>query len=128
MTGTVADMGPNTARVYPFVGLAIGYFLLMFFNPVQSALRDGFRCLGRFRRVWLAFAGLGFAYFIFQFATFTPIQTAADLDLSQITSLSDWHWPRFTEVWAETPLPALEGVAGIFDNATTTYPVSVVAA
>src|SRR5439155_25198178 len=28
----------------------------------------------------------------------------------------------------ETPLPALEGVAGIFDNATTTYPLSVVAA
>jgi len=25
-------------------------------------------------------------------------------------------------------LPALEGVAGIFDNATTTYPLSVIAA
>ncbi len=32
------------------------------------------------------------------------------------------------EIWREVPLPALEGVAGIFDNATTTYPLSVVAA
>ena len=32
------------------------------------------------------------------------------------------------EIWREVPLPALEGVAGIFDNATTTYPLSVIAA
>src|SRR5207247_7230618 len=55
-------------------------------------------------------------------------RNSADLDLNQITSLSSWHWPRFVEIWRETPLPALEGVAGIFDNATTTYPLSVVAA
>src|SRR5437773_5268267 len=123
-----AEMLQNAPRLYPFLGLAVGYALLMLFNPVQPALRDGFRCVARFKRVWLAFAVLGFAYFVFQFATFTPIQTAADLDLVQITSLLDWRWPRFTEVWSETPLPALEGVAGIFDNATTTYPVSVIAA
>ena len=123
-----AEMLQNAPRLYPFLGLAVGYALLMLFNPVQPALRDGFRCVARFKRVWLAFAVLGFAYFVFQFATFTPIQTAADLDLGQITSVLDWRWPRFTEVWIETPLPALEGVAGIFDNATTTYPMSVIAA
>src|SRR5258707_8616749 len=32
------------------------------------------------------------------------------------------------EVWREAPLPALEGVAGIFDSATTTYPLSAIAA
>jgi hypothetical protein len=32
------------------------------------------------------------------------------------------------EVWREAPIPALEGVAGIFDNATTTYPLSAIAA
>jgi hypothetical protein len=31
-------------------------------------------------------------------------------------------------MWTQTLLPALEGVAGIFDNATTTYPLSVIAA
>jgi hypothetical protein len=101
---------------------------MMFFNPVRQALVDGFRCIGRFRRIWITFALLGFAYFIFQFATFTPIRSSADVDLSQVTSLPSWHWPTFIEIWRETPLPALEGVAGIFDDATTTYPFSVLAA
>ena len=41
---------------------------------MRLPLRDGFRCLGRFKRIWLTFALLGFGYFVFQFATFTPIQ------------------------------------------------------
>ena len=121
-------MFSSASRVYPLLGLCIGYVLLMFFNPVRLALRDGFRCITRFKRVGVTFVVLGLAYFIFQFVTFTPIQNTADLDLEQIASLANWHWPRFTEIWTETPLPALEGVAGIFDNATTTYPLSIIAA
>lgn len=115
-------------RVYPLLGFCGGYAIVMLFNPVRQALRDGFRCIARFKRIWLTFVLLGFTYSVFQFATFTPIQNSADLDLKQLTSMPSWHWPRFAEVWRETPLPALEGVAGIFDNATTTYPLSVVAA
>jgi hypothetical protein len=121
-------MSPNIPRIYPLLGLCGGYALVMFFNPARQALGDGFRCIGRFKRVWITFALLGFGYFVFQFATFTPIRSSADLDLNQVTSLPSWHWPRFIEIWRETPLPALEGVAGIFDDATTTYPLSVVAA
>jgi hypothetical protein len=91
-------------------------------------LRDGFRCITRFKRVWMTFVLLGLAYSVFQFATFTPIQSLADLDLTQVTSPSSWYWPRLSEVWTEAPLPTLENVAGIFDNATTTYPLSVIAA
>src|SRR5947208_6524329 len=115
-------------RVYPLLGLCGGYAIVMLFNPVREALRDGFRCIARFKRIWLTFVLLGFAYSVFQFSTFTPIQNLADLDLNQVTSLPSWYWPRLAEVWRETPLPALEGVAGIFDNATTTYPLSVIAA
>src|SRR2546425_7463539 len=115
-------------RVYPLLGLCSGYALVMLFNPVRQALGDGFRCIGRYKRIWLTFALLGFGYFLFQFVTFTPIRNFGDLDLNQVISLPTWHWPRFVEIWRETPLPALEGVAGIFDNATTTYPLSVVAA
>ena len=115
-------------RVYPLLGLCGGYAIVMLFNPVREALRDGFRCIARFKRIWLTFVLLGFAYSVFQFATFSPIRNSADLDLNQVTSLPSWYWPRLAEVWRETPLPALEGVAGIFDNATTTYPLSVVAA
>ena len=118
----------SVSRVYPLIGLLGGYALVMSTNPIRLALRDGFRCIGRFKRVWLTFALLGFGYSVFQFATFTPIQRDSDLDLSQVTSLTSWHWPKLIEVWRETPLPALEGVAGLFDNATTTYPLSVIAA
>ena len=118
----------TASRLYPFIGLLSGYIIVLLFNPVRLALRDGFRCLLRYKRVWLTFVLLGFAYFVFQFSTFTPIQSTSDIDLQQITSIASWHWPTFLEVWSEAPLPALEGVAGIFDNATTTYPLSAIAA
>jgi hypothetical protein len=121
-------MWQHLPRLYPLLGLCGGYAIVMIFNPARRALQDGFRCVGRYKRVWIIFALLGFGYFVFQFATFTPIRNWADLDLEQIISLPHWYWPRFHEVWKETPLPALEGVAGLFDNATTTYPLSVVAA
>jgi hypothetical protein len=115
-------------RVYPLLGLCGGYAIVMLFNPVRQALRDGFRCITRFKRVWITFVLLGLAYSVFQFATFTPIQSLADLDLTHVTSPPSWYWPRLSEVWTEVPLPTLENVAGIFDNATTTYPLSVIAA
>src|SRR3954469_21015574 len=115
-------------RIYPLLGLCVGYLIVLFFNPIRLALRDGLRCILRFKRVWLTFALLGFAYSVFQFATFTPLHGMADLDFNQVTAPSTWEWPAFVEVWREVPLPTLEGVAGIFDNATTTYPLSIIAA
>jgi hypothetical protein len=118
----------SVPRIYPLLGVCGGYLLVMFFNPMRLSLRDGLRCIIRFKRVWLTFALLGAAYSVFQFATFTPLQGATELDLNQVASISSWNWPRFSDVWTETPQPTLEGVAGIFDNATTTYPLSVLAA
>jgi hypothetical protein len=118
----------SLAHAYPVLGLCGGYALVMLFNPVRRALGEGFRCLSRYSRIWITFVLLGFAYFIFQFVTFTPVRDWADLDINQIVSLPHWYWPDFAEVSSETPLPVLEGVAGIFDNATTTYPLSVLAA
>lgn len=115
-------------RIYPLLGFCGGYLLVMFFNPIRLSLRDGLRCILRFKRIWLTFALLGAAYSVFQFTTFTPLQSATDLDLNQVATVSSWNWPRFVEIWRDTPLPTLEGVAGIFDNATTTYPLSVIAA
>src|ERR1700756_1225785 len=108
-------MFTGLSPVYPLVGFLSGYIIVLLFNPVRLALRDGFRCLVRYKRTWLTFVLLGFAYFVFQFTTFTPIQSTSDFDLSQLLSMSSWHWPTFVEIWNEAPLPALEGVAGIFD-------------
>ncbi len=117
----------NVPRIYPLLGFGVGYLLLLFFNPIRLALRDGLRCILRFKRIWLTFVVLGLAYSIFQFATFT-FERSADFDPAQVGSIGSWAWPGLREVWQQTLLPALEGVAGIFDNATTTYPLSVVAA
>jgi hypothetical protein len=121
-------MGANIPRIYPWLGLLAGYGIVLFFNPIRVALRDGLRCILRFKRVWLTFVLLGFAYFVFQFSTFTPVHAMAELDFSQVTAPGTWEWPSFVEIWRDVPLPMLEGVAGIFDNATTTYPLSILAA
>ena len=121
-------MVSSLPRLYPLLGFCGGYVIVMLFNPVRQALRDGLRCVARYKRIWLTFVLLGFGYSVFQFATFSSIESWADFDLNQVASLPAWHWPTLVEVWTEVPLPALEGVAGIFDNATTTYPLSVIAA
>jgi hypothetical protein len=118
----------SVPRVYPLLGLCSGYLIVLFFNPIRLALRDGLRCILRFKRIWLTFILLGFAYWVFQFATFTPLHGMEELDFSQITAPGSWEWPTFVEVWRDVPLPTLEGVAGIFDNAMTTYPLSILAA
>jgi hypothetical protein len=117
-----------TSPLLPLLGLLVGYVIVMVANPVRLALRDGFRCIARYERVWLTFALLGFAYLIFQFATFTPVTNISEIDLRQIVSIPTWNWPQLSDIWRDAPLPAIESVAGIFDNATTTYPLAVVAA
>jgi hypothetical protein len=124
----VAEPWQTAPGIYGWLGLCGGYALVMLFTPLRRALSNGLHCLRRYQRIWITFAVLGFGYFVFQFVTFTPIRNWADLELSQITSLPQWAWPRLGDIWRETLLPALEGMAGIFDNATTTYPLSVIAA
>ncbi|PYK76061.1 MAG: hypothetical protein DME42_00950 [Verrucomicrobia bacterium] len=116
------------SRWYAFVGLLVGYLLVMLANPIRLALRDGFRCLARYERIWLTFALLGFAYFVFQFVTFSSLPSPSEINFAEIISIPNWNWPPLSDVWRDAPLPTLEGVAGIFDNAATTYPLSAVAA
>ena len=118
----------TTSRIYPLIGVSVGYILVMLANPIRTALRDGSRCIARYERVWLAFALLGFAYFVFQFVTFSSVPSPSEINFREIVSITDWNWPPLSDIWRDAPLPTLEGVAGIFDNATTTYPLSALAA
>ena len=124
----LANIWQSATAIYPLAGLLIGYALLMLFNPVRMALRDGFRCVTRFPRICVTFVVFGLGYSVFQFATFSPVQNAGELDWAQITTLPNWNWPHLSEVWQQIPLPVLESIAGLFDNAITTYPLSVIAA
>src|SRR4029079_5764888 len=107
-------------RIYPLIGLVAGYVIVMLLNPIRLVFRDGSRCINRYKRIWITFTLLGLAYSIFPFVNFTPLAPAA-LDFTHGLTPNSWTWPAFIEIWREVPLPALEGVAGIFDNATTTY-------
>ena len=118
----------SVPRVYPLLGMLAGYLLVMLTSPVRVSLRDGFRCVLRFKRLWLIFALLALAYSTFQFAVFTPLQATSDLHFEQFAFWETWHWPTFTQIWRESLLHTFEAVAGIFDAAATTYPLSVVAA
>ena len=118
----------TTSRIYPLIGVSVGYLLVMLANPIRTALRDGFRCIARYERVWLAFALLGFAYFVFQFVTFSSVPSPSEINFREIVSITNWNWPPLSDIWRDAPLPTLEGLAGIFDNAATTYPLSALAA
>ena len=86
-------------RAYPLLGMLGGYLLVMLTNPVRVALRDGFRCTLRFKRLWLLFALFAFAYSTFLFAVFTPLQSTDDLRLEQLAFLGTRgigrSFPRF---------------------------------
>src|SRR5688500_12110723 len=93
-------------RIYPLLGPWGAYLFVLFFSPVRPALRDGLRCILRFKRICLPFVLLGFAYSVFQFVTFTPLRAMAELDISQIRAPGTWDWPVFVEIWRDVPLPA----------------------
>ena len=118
----------STSSFFPLLGMLAGYLVVMRTNPVRVALRDGFRCIMRFKRIWLLFALLALAYSAFQFVVFGPLQSSADLRLEQFAFWESWHWPPFSQVWRESLLHTAESVAGIFDAAATTFPLSVLAA
>ena len=117
-----------TPFLLPLLGMVAGYILLMATNPVRVALRDGFRANLRFKRLWLLFALLALAYSAFQFLVFTPLGSATDLRLEQLVFWESWHWPLFSQVWRQGLLHTAESVAGLFDAAATTYPLSFLAA
>ena len=113
-----------TPRIYAVAGLIIGYVLVMLANPVRLALRDGFRCLARYERIWLTFSSAGLCL-TFVFSSLPLAHSPA-----RLKSISRRSFP-FPASRLAAPLltsggmfrlPTLEGVAGIFDNATTTYP------
>ena len=61
-------MWRHLPRLYPLLGLCGGYAIVMIFSPVRHALGDGFRCIRRYKRIWITFSLLGFGYFLFQFS------------------------------------------------------------
>ena len=113
-----------------------GYLLLMVSNPVRKSLRDGWRCIRKYPTIWMTLAWLGFANALFHFVVRLVFQ------MRGMDSMT-WFRPQTGQgppvIWAMPPdgfaksidgawIPALESVAGLFNNAVTTFPIAVLAA
>jgi hypothetical protein len=113
--------------VLPAAGAVAGYLILIFANPAHRFFRDGLRCVQRHAQMWIWLSALSLAYTLFQ------ILQAYQLGEAQFSSMSLLYWPRFKpQGWAATAghawLPALELLAGLFNQAVVSYPTSALAA
>ncbi len=111
----------------PTAGALVGYLILIFANPAHRFFRDGFRCVQRHPRMWIWLSALGLVYTLFQ------ILVAYQLGEAQFSLASLLHWPRLKpHDWRATAghawLPALELLAGLFNQAVVSYPTSAAAA
>lgn len=124
-----------------------GYLLLMLTNPVRPSLRDGFRCIRRYSTLWITLGVFGFAGALFQlglrlyFFSVLPFEErpgfvwmrAAWRDANfwlYGAKESLWYLPphALLDAIQESPLPALESVAGIFNCVFSTFPIAALAA
>jgi len=129
------------------LGAVAGYFLLMLANPVRASLRDGMRAVRRYPTLWIAFGVFGFSYAVFNLgiriylSTFLPVGERPFFFWARSVYRPEWSWffglrdslwylPRFMlrEIAAAAVLPALDGVAGLFNNLVSTFPVAALAA
>lgn len=125
-------------------GALVGYLLVMFTNPVRVAFRDGFRAVKRYSGLWFTFGMFGFAYALFDLGkrvyaysvlppedrpVFMWLRAAWRDPQLWLTGSPEslWYVPPdgLREAATDAVLPALEGVAGIFNNLVSTFPLAV---
>jgi hypothetical protein len=111
----------------PAAAILVGYLILIFANPAHRFFRDGLRCVRRHPRMWIWLSVLGLAYTLFQ--SFEAYR----LGEAQVSIASLISWPAFkAHDWLTAArhawLPALELLAGLFNQAVVSYPASALAA
>lgn len=147
MSVPVAFVLPAIPMRWLLLGAFVGYLLVMFTNPVRTSLRDGLRCVRRYKVMWVTLGSFGFAYALFQLALryyFFCVLPPADRP-TFVWMREGWRDPMFwlhgspESMWYLPPhalhfvahdnaLPALESVAGIFNLLVVTFPLSALAA
>jgi hypothetical protein len=108
-------------------GVLVGYLILILANPAHRFFRDGLRCVQRHPRMWIWLSVLGLAYTSFQSLE------AYRLEEGNFSPTSLLSWPAFKpHDWLSAArqawLPALELLAGLFNQAVVSYPTSAPAA
>ena len=120
-------MDADTRRViFLAAGAAAGYAVVMFANPARPSLRDGARCLLRYKQIWalpviFSLCHSGFTVWMRWYEA-RVIPDSPPL----IVPWTGWQAPAWSEVFGSGWLPAAEGAAAIFNTIVTPFPLSVV--
>jgi hypothetical protein len=107
------------------------YAVVMITNPARASLRDGYRAVRRYRMLWVPLGVCGFAYALFQLALrvyFSRVLPVGERPGFRWWSESAPAWSLDVVQVRAAILPALENVAGIFNNLVSTFPLAAVAA
>ncbi len=111
------------------VGAVAGYVVLMTTNPARHSLRDGLRCVMRYRQILglpAAFALAHSAFRLWRRIYETRVATDAP---PVFAPWSGWQPPpSWQEALAAGWLPGLESTSSIFNCIVTTFPLSALAA
>ena len=122
---------PESHRLWYAAGALFGYLLLMLSNPVRASLRDGLRCIRRYPGIWALLFLFGCCYAVFSVGLEVFLNRVLPEGQRPLFIWSRaWFLPPSMQmrVLHESWLPALENVAGIFNNIVTTFPCSAIAA
>jgi hypothetical protein len=121
-------MSAATSRLLLSLGAAAGYALMMGANPVRGSLRDGLRCIGRYKQVWsiLAFCAVAAAAFVLAVRCY-EWRTVPGAE-PPLNPWIGWHPVAMGAIAAASLVPALLSVAAVFDCLVTLFPLSVIAA
>lgn len=129
------------------LGALAGYVVMMGTNPVRECLRDGWRAVRRYPALWVVFGALGFANALFALGTRAYLASILPPEERPVfiwmraawrdpqlwltgSPESLWWLPHheFARAVRESALPAIETLAGLFDNLVSTFPLSAFAA
>ncbi len=125
------------------LGALAGYVLMMKTNPVRDCLRDGWLAVKRYPALWMVFGVLGFANALFALGAracltsmLPPEERPAFLWMRagwrdpQLwlsgSPESLWWLPHqeFVRAAQISAVPAIETLAGLFDNLVSAFPLS----
>ena len=123
---------PETYQLWIWPAGAVAcYLVLMLVNPVRPSLRDGLRCLGRYSMIWVILLLFGLCAALFQIGLEVFYHYYLPEEMRPVFQWSrPWFLPDSAQaaILKTSVLPALEGVAGLFNVAVTTFPFSAIAA
>ncbi len=147
MPGPGAPFHISNPMLWWWGGAVAGYVLMMWTNPVRSCLRDGWRALRRYPRLWRTMGGFWFLHAAFRLGEraylhwLLPPESRPEFLWTRGawndpqwwligSPESAWWLPQseFVAAIQASFAPALEQLAGLFNYLPDVFPFSVIAA